>query len=853
MIQFMKLSQVLLGVTILHGLAATGWANEPPSFVRDIRPILTRHCYTCHGPDEAQREAELRLDVRAAAVEAGAITAGEPEDSELLRRIFIEDPDERMPPADAGTKLSQREQKLLHDWVAAGAEYQEHWAFVRPTRPAPPDVKRVAWPRNDIDQFVLARIEEAEFQAAPEADRYTLIRRLYLDLIGLPPSIAEADAFVADEDPRAYERLVTKLIESDHYGERWARQWLDLARYSDTNGYEKDRPRSIWPFRDWVIKALNDDMPFDRFTIKQLAGDMLLHATDSQRIATGFHRNTMLNEEGGIDPLEFRFYAMVDRVATTGTVWMGLTTGCAQCHSHKYDPLSQTDYYRLMALLNNADEPDLVVRDPTIVARQEVTTQKIVELEAALAEQFPPTEGDQPLADRRRQALETKFAAWIEAQSPTAWTVLRSSRMETNLPKLEILTDGSIYSSGDITKRDLFTLSFPLVGLAAPVTALRLEVLPDARLPAGGPGRAFYEGRKGDFFLSEVVATAGDQPAEFNSGSHSFGKISIGSGNANAANVFDGDGSTGWATAGREGESHQLVLRFAKLLDIVGELTIEMVFERHFAASLGRFRVSATSQSGAVSATALPVEVETLLAQGVASWTPAQQQQIQQHYLRAAPELAEARKKIDQLRKTLPEFPTSMVMQERPADNPRKTTRHHRGEYVNPREEVTGGLPELFVNLDHDGGVAAQFPTDRNPFAAYTIFDGPTGENCTSRRDRSNTPLQALTLLNDEMFLELARGLARQTIASLQAADLEPDERDEVHATALFRHVITRPPTDAELAALLQYYHAQRKRFVAGELDAAKIGSDESASADMAAWVMTARTIMNLDEAITKE
>ena len=1023
MIQFMKLSQVLLGVTILHGLAATDWANEPPSFVRDIRPILTRHCYTCHGPDEAQREAALRLDVRAAAVEAGAITAGEPEDSELLRRIFIEDPEERMPPDDAGTKLSQREQKLLHDWVAAGAEYQEHWAFVRPTRPAPPDVKRVAWPRNDIDQFVLARIEEAELQAAPEADRYTLIRRLYLDLIGLPPSIAEADAFVADKDPRAYERLVTKLIDSDHYGERWARQWLDLARYSDTNGYEKDRTRSIWPFRDWVIKALNDDMPYDRFTIEQLAGDMLPHATDSQRIATGFHRNTMLNEEGGIDPLEFRFYAMVDRVATTGTVWMGLTAGCAQCHSHKYDPLSQTDYYRLMALLNNADEPDLVVRDPTIVARREVTKQKIVELEAALAEQFPPTEGDQPLADRRRQALETKFSAWIEAQSPTAWTVLRPSRMETNLPKLEILTDGSIYSSGDITKRDIFALSFPLVGLAAPVTALRLEVLPDARLPAGGPGRAFYEGRKGDFFLSEVVATAGDQPAEFNSGSHSFGKISIGSGNANAANVFDGDGSTGWATAGREGESHQLVLRFAKPLDTVGELTIEMVFERHFAASLGRFRVSATSQSGAVSATALPVEVETLLAQGVASWTPAQRQQIQQHYLRVAPELAEARKKIDQLRKTLPEFPTSMVMQERPADNPRKTTRHHRGEYVNPREEVTGGLPELFVNLDHDGGVATQFPTDRlslarwlasdrnplvarvtvnrawrsffgaglmrtsddfgtqseppthpdlldwlacefmehdwsiktlhrlivtsatyrqdsrvteellkrdpynrllargprhrvdaetvrdimltasgllsreiggpsvyppqpagatalaygnakwststgpdrfrrslytfskrtAPFAAYAIFDGPTGENCTSRRNRSNTPLQALTLLNDEMFLELARGLARQTLASPQAADLEPDERDEVHATALFRHVITRPPTDAELAALLQYYHAQRKRFVAGELDAAKIGGDESASADMAAWVMTARAIMNLDEAITKE
>jgi hypothetical protein len=1019
-----ELYVVLLGLALLHGLAATGWVKEPPSYVRDIRPILARHCYACHGPDESHREAELRLDVAGAAVETGAITAGQPDESELVRRIFSDDPDEQMPPAEASTQLSQRERNLLRDWIAAGAEYQKHWAFVRPTRPTPPNVKRMAWLRNDIDRFVLARIEQAGLQVATEADRYTLIRRLYLDLIGLPPSVADADAFVADKDPQAYERIVSKLLDSDHYGERWARQWLDLARYSDTNGYEKDRPRSIWPFRDWVIKALNDDMPFDRFTVEQLAGDMLPHATNSQRIATGFHRNTMLNEEGGIDPLEFRFYAMVDRVATTGTVWMGLTTGCAQCHTHKYDPLSHTDYYRLMALLNNADEPDLSVHDATIGAQREAIERKIAELETTLVDQFPPAAGDQPLADRRRQALEEKFAAWIEIQSPTTWTVLRPGHLETNLPKLEVLKDGSIFSSGDITKRDVFTLSFPLVDLEASLTALRLEVLADDRLPAGGPGRAFYEGRKGDFFLSEVIASTGDQPAEFTSGSHSFGKISIGSGNANAANVFDGEGSTGWATAGREGESHQLVLRFAKPLEAVGTLTIEMVFERHFAASLGRFRISATSRSGDVKATAMPVEVETLLALGADSWTPAQRQEVQEYYLRVAPELAVARKKIDQLRKTLPEFSTSMVMQERPADNPRKTARHHRGEYLNPREEVTAGLPEFFVALDRDGKAEPQqFPTDRlslarwlasdrnplvarvtvnrawrsffgvglmrtsgdfgtqseppthpdlldwlacefmkqgwsmktlhrlivtsatyrqdsrvtsellerdphnrllargprfrvdaetvrdimltasgllageiggrsvyppqpagvtalaygntkwstskgsdrfrrslytfskrtAPFAAYTVFDGPTGENCTARRDRSNTPLQSLTLLNDPMFLELARGLARQTLADSQAMDLDPAERDEALVVALFRRLITRPPIQQEREALLQYYQTQRKRLAAGELDAAKIGDEKSASAETAAWVMTVRAIMNLDEAITKE
>jgi len=912
----------------------------------------------------------------------------------------------------------------LRDWVAAGAEYQTHWAFVRPTKPSPPDVQNTTWPRNEIDRFVLARIEREGLQPAEEADRYTLIRRLYLELIGLPPSVEAADAFIADPNPEAYDQVVDTLLESQHYGERWARQWLDLARYSDTNGYEKDRPRSIWPFRDWVIRALNDDMPFDQFTVEQLAGDMLPSPTNSQKIATGFHRNTMLNEEGGIDPLEFRYYAMVDRVATTGTVWLGLTTGCAQCHSHKYDPLSHTDYLRLLALMNNADEPDLVVHDAEITAKRENIERQIAELEATLPDQFPPAEGDQPLGNRRQQALDAAFAQWIESQAATAWTVRRPTRLSTNLPKLEVLDDGSIYSSGDITKRDVFELTFPLEGVAEPITALRLEVLADPRLPAGGPGRAYYEGRKGDFFLSEVIASADDQAVAFASGSHSFGKISIGSGTADAANVFDGDGSTGWATAGREGESHQLVLRFAKPLDAQGELSIKLVFERHFAASLGRFRFSTTSQDGDVIASSLPVDVETLIAQGATSWTPEQRQHVLLHYLRVAPELAEARKQIDQLRTTLPELPMSMVMDERPTDNPRKTNRHHRGEYLNPREKVSGGLPEVFVALDRDTKPAATFPSDRlslarwlassrnplvarvtvnrawrsffgaglmrtsgdfgtqseppthpelldwlacefmdrgwslkklhrlivtsatyrqrsvirpdllerdphnrllargpryrvdaetvrdimltasgllsrkiggpsvyppqpagvtdlaygntdwptstgddrfrrslytfskrtAPFAAYTTFDGPTGENCTARRDRSNTPLQSLTLLNDEMFLELARGLARRVLDELdESNELEPAPRDTARVTAIFRHVLTRLPSEPEREALLQYYHAQHQRLAAGELDVVKIGGAEDASIEMAAWVMTARAVMNLDESITKE
>ena len=349
----------------------TAQADDTIRYNRDVRPILANHCFKCHGPDDVARQAGMRLDVRemaTAAAESGAtpIVPGNPDDSELVRRIFATDADVHMPPAAANKPLTDQQRQILKAWIAAGAPYESHWAFIPPVQATPPAVKDSNWPRNAIDHFILARIEAAGLEASPEADKYTLARRLYLDLIGLPPTPEEVDAFVADSSSQAYEALVDRLLASPHYGERWARRWLDLARYADTNGYEKDRARSIWPYRDWVIAALNADMPFDQFTIHQLAGDMLEGATSDQRIATGFHRNTMLNEEGGIDPLEFRYYAMIDRVNTTGTVWLGLTVGCAQCHTHKYDPIPHRDYYQFMAFLNNADEPEMDIRGSEI-------------------------------------------------------------------------------------------------------------------------------------------------------------------------------------------------------------------------------------------------------------------------------------------------------------------------------------------------------------------------------------------------------------------------------------------------------------------------------------------------------
>ena len=695
-------------------VTAVSGDEQAPLFMRDIRPILAAKCFACHGPDESHREADLRLDVRASAVKAAAIVPGQPARSELVRRILSDDADERMPPSDFGKTLTDAEKNLLRRWIADGANYQRHWSFVPPRRPSLPAVNDAGWPRNEIDRFVLAELEEQRLRPSPAARRYTLIRRVTLDLTGLPPTPEEADAFVNDEDPQAYQKLVDRLLASQQYGEHWARQWLDLARYADTNGYEKDRPRSVWPYRDWVIRAINNDMPFDRFTIEQLAGDLLPEAHEEQRIATGFHRNTMLNEEGGIDPLEFRFYALVDRVATTGTVWMGLTTGCAQCHSHKYDPISHTDYYRLMALLNNADEPDLIVRDPAVSERRHQLQQRIADLAATLPDQFRSANSE----------LEERFGDWLttERSRAVAWTLLRPVTMQTNLPRLELLDDGSIFATGDITKRDVFTLSFRLDEVDGPIRALRLEVLPDDRLPARGPGRCYYEGRQGNFFLSDVTATAEGRHVAFGAASHSYGKISIGSGNANAGNVLDGDGSTGWSTSGREGEPHQLVLNLERPLEAQGQMEIQLVFERHFAASLGRFRVSATSSERTVKARQIPVEIEALLTRGSGELRDEEVTQLRRCFFSVAPELAAAHEQIDALRKQIPEFPTTLVLQERPADNPRPTFRHHRGEYLSPKETVRPAVPAFLPPLDPEAHadrltLARWLVSNRNPLA----------------------------------------------------------------------------------------------------------------------------------------
>jgi hypothetical protein len=338
----------------------TAGSPKPVDFNRDILPILSDNCFSCHGPDEKQRMADLRLDDKVGifADRGGyrVVMPGKSAESKLYQKISATDADMRMPPAYSNRTLTKVQIELIRRWIDEGAPYAKHWAFIAPVRPAVPEVKGKAWPRNSIDNFVLARLESEGLKPSPSADKATLLRRLTFDLTGLPPTLAELDSFLADQSPNAYEKRVDRLLASSHYGEHMAISWLDLARYADSHGYDVDGPREMWPWRDWVIKAYNRNMPFDQFTIKQLAGDLLPNATIDDRIATGFNRNHVIDRKPESDPQEYHVEYLVDRVSTTGTAWLGLTVGCARCHDHKYDPIKQKDFYRLFAFFNAVPE-----------------------------------------------------------------------------------------------------------------------------------------------------------------------------------------------------------------------------------------------------------------------------------------------------------------------------------------------------------------------------------------------------------------------------------------------------------------------------------------------------------------
>ncbi|OYV05631.1 MAG: hypothetical protein CFE26_10600, partial [Verrucomicrobiales bacterium VVV1] len=391
-------------LSMLSTLGPIVAAQEKVGFNRDIRPILSENCYYCHGPDEKHREEDLRLDIREAAIKAGAITPGKPEESDLIERIFSDDGKEIMPPTKTHKVLTTVQKDLLKRWIAEGAEYEAHWAFTTPKPPPIPAVKsKPAAFGNSIDAFILQKLETHDVSFSAPADPHTLIRRVTLDLTGLPPSPADVTAFAnacrnADGSgftisKTAYEALVDRLFASPAYGENMARQWLDYARYADSHGFQTDSSRTMWPWRDWVIRAFNENKPFDQFTIEQLAGDLLPNPTNAQIVATGFHRNHRINGEGGLIPEEWRVENIIDRVDTTGATWLGLTLGCARCHDHKYDPITQKEFYQMFSFFNNIDETGVAIGgknraggnlDPVVRAGSEEKTNQAKELQAKI-------------------------------------------------------------------------------------------------------------------------------------------------------------------------------------------------------------------------------------------------------------------------------------------------------------------------------------------------------------------------------------------------------------------------------------------------------------------------------------
>jgi hypothetical protein len=707
--------KLLIFAAILLTRSSGGISAAPPlNFARDVRPILANNCFHCHGPDAAERKADLRLDVWDSVGKLhgaqAVIDSKKPAESELIRRITSDDPDEHMPPADSGKSLRPEQIGTLRQWVNEGAKYQQHWAFVAPQRPEVPAVKDKAWARNSIDAFVLARLEREGLEPSPVANSNTLLRRLSLDLIGLPPTVEELASFERDGGEQAYQREIERLLASPHYGERWGRIWLDAARYADSDGFEKDKPRFVWMYRDWVINALNQDLPYNEFIIEQIAGDLLPHLTQDQMVATGFLRNSMINEEGGIDPEQFRMEAMYDRMDAIGKGILGLTIQCAQCHSHKYDPLTQTEYYRMFAFLNNCHEAQVTVYTREQQAEWQVTEGLIQKIEDRLQAANP---------DWRE-----RMATWeqsIRQGKPTEWTVVKTEHIDSGGQKYYELEDGSTLAAGYAPTTH--TTEFRAEVKPAKIAAFRLELMNDQDLPHGGPGRSVY----GTCALTEfqVEATPLDHPdqrinlkfskatADVNPPERELDKIFDNrSGKRRVTGPIeyanDGNRLTAWGIdvgPGRSNVPRNAVFTLDKSLDAPAgvRLTFKLVQDHggwnsddNQNNNLGRFRFSTTLAENAT-ADPIPAEVRAIVQLPTAKRTAEQTAKLFSHWRTTVPEWNEENRRIEALWQSHPQGATQLVLTER--DAPRKTHRLERGNFLAPAEEVSPDVPAFLHPL----------------------------------------------------------------------------------------------------------------------------------------------------------
>jgi hypothetical protein len=817
---------------------------QTANFAHDIRPILASKCFGCHGPDEAHREAELRLDIRSGifgeSESIGVIVEpGSLDESELYYRITTADTEDAMPPADEGERLSPSEIEVIRQWIEEGADWSDHWSFEKPERSELPVVQDSSWPVNGIDWFVLAQLEEKGLAPSPEADRSTLIRRVSLDLIGLPPTWEEVDGFLKDESPDAYEKMVDRILASPRYGERWARVWLDLARYSDTKGYEKDLARTIWPYRDYVINAFNQDMPYDQFTTEQLAGDLLPNATMDKKIATAFHRNTMTNDEGGTDNEEFRVYAVRDRIDTTMQVWMGLTMGCAKCHSHKYDPVSINEYYSMFAFFNQTADADLFSDAPVMAVPTPEQTEEIKRLRdhiSAFDDVLDALAGS--------EEIQNETVAWEEQFHQNAPT---EESDESKVPDeiVKILRAKKRSRTGDdddalrtYVARTTAELTIPVRGridqLRKDIDAVPVPKIPVFRELSPDKQRETHVQLRGSFLsLGEKVTP--NTPKHF----HPMGED---------------------APRNRLGVAQWL-------MSPDNPLTARVGVNRHWAQFFGRGIVETEEDFG--SQGMMPSHPELL------DWL--------------ALEFADSGWSFKELCKTIVMSATyrqsSVVTSDLLTHDPdnRYFARGPRfrldAETVRDNALAVAGLlsekmygPSV-MPPQPDGVWASTYNQtewitsegeDRyrrglytyhkrtSPYPSMLTFDAPTREWCAVRRILTNTPLQALITLNDPVYVEAAQAFARQVLTS-------GGETIEDRIRFAYRSAASRSPKSFEFKQVGDLFK-RRLSFYKNNLNEALVMSTnplgplpaDMDAAEAAAWTAVCNVLLNLDEVLTK-
>jgi len=697
--------------------------SAPVSFSQDIMPLMRAHCVSCHGG--AQPAGKLDLSSAKGMQKGGAsgplVVPGKPDKSILVKRLLGQGGLPQMPMGFAPfTKVQIDKVKA---WIAAGASYAEkgksgHWAYLPLTRPVVPTVKNKTWGRNAIDAFILEKIEKNGLAPAKEASKEALLRRVTLDLTGLPPTLEELDAFLKDKSPNAYEKVVDRLLASPHYGERQARVWLDLARYADTNGYEKDTSRVAWKYRDWVIDAFNRNMPYDRFTIEQLAGDLLPNATLDDQIATGFHRNSMLNLEGGVDPEEGRYEMINDRVATTSTVWLGQTLQCSRCHDHKYDPFTQKDYFKMYAAFAYTDyEPrgdanigEMKYFEPSIEAPSPDQVQQRERLKAELATAQKTYAADSA-------ALASEREAWEKAIATTPpWRVVLPTDVDGGGATVRPQDDNSVIVDGPNPDQPHYT-----VGIARPqtVTAIRIEAMPLKGLPSDGPGRS----SGGNFILTGVDANFGGQAIKFTSAMADYSQETY-----SAAAVLDSDPATGWAVYPEVGKPHEIVLVLEKPVQIAEGQKLSVTLRHDSKAwpkhAFGHFRVS-TVNAATPEALMVPADIRGIVQS--AARTGKMEMRVDTYFRSICRTLAATRKQRDDLQNALNilqrQIPTAMVMREKPVKGPLTTQVHIRGEFLQKGETVAAGVPALFASTAPSGdmnrlSLAKWLVNPKNPLTA---------------------------------------------------------------------------------------------------------------------------------------